>query len=475
MPINANLTRFEYTGDGTTTAFPIGCEFWKHSEFIVQVNGVTKTLTTDYTISPTPTGFVPATSGTCTFVVPPPLGQSVLIRRRVSRDQEVDHAINGLIDSDRTDYLADKTRAIQQEQDTAIERCIRVDDRVVGLTRTALNYLEGGIVRWRTGTQKILESVPLGRLGSINIVPLPLGISDGGTQRTNVADARTNLGVPGLTTVNAFRGTNSFSDTITLIKDATSSLRLQTTTTSPSIDLYKNANVAAGPVRDELGQIDFTANNASGAKVTFGFVDCIGTDGTAGSVDGVVRLVAVTNSVAAAELVAGGGVTMGNASAKGTGSLNVAGGIYRGNGRPVGETACFHAHKNGSNQTATSNTATKVTFGTAAWNVGSYYNTTTRVFTPPAGRYRITRAVNFNGTSGVDNEALRLALYKNGAEHKRIETTRGSAAGNDTCWITVTVEANGTDTFEMYVTKAGTGNGTMDGTAAYTWFEASAL
>ncbi len=139
-------------------------------------------------------------------------------------------------------------------------------------------------------------------------------------------------------------------------------------------------------------------------------------------------------------------------------------------GRPT-----FLATKGGSNQASiTSNTNIKLTFTTEVWDTGSYYNSTTSVWTPPAGKYRISANALFTSANAVDNETLRLLVYKNGSQHRRNGQTRGST-GSDNASVNVLVEANGTDTFEIYAYKSGAGDGTIDGGVEDTWLSAETI
>jgi hypothetical protein len=135
----------------------------------------------------------------------------------------------------------------------------------------------------------------------------------------------------------------------------------------------------------------------------------------------------------------------------------------------------FLAHKNGSNQTSiTSATDTKITFGTEAWDVGGYYANGTSIWTPPAGKYRVTVGVRMANTNAVDNELINLLLYKNGASHRTAQNRRGST-NTIAVLLTVLVEANGTDTFEVYVNKSGAGDGEVAGTVTDTWWCADTI
>lgn len=125
----------------------------------------------------------------------------------------------------------------------------------------------------------------------------------------------------------------------------------------------------------------------------------------------------------------------------------------------------FSAHKNSVDQSVTSAVYTKVTFGTAAINVGSFYSTGTSRFTPPAGYYRLSATLN--GTPELNPD---VSFYKNGVLHKEWFTsgTVGQAS------VTAIVSANGTDYFEVY-TYNSDAVPVIDGDPVLTWFDGEAL
>jgi hypothetical protein len=129
----------------------------------------------------------------------------------------------------------------------------------------------------------------------------------------------------------------------------------------------------------------------------------------------------------------------------------------------------FRAHKNGTAQTGiVTATETLVTFGTASFNTGGYFNTANSRFTPPAGSYRLTaRALSSGGA--VDQSVYGLIIYKNGA--KLVEDYDvWSGTTNATARIDVTDTANGTDYYEIYFVGFGAGNKSLNGAAASTFF-----
>ena len=132
--------------------------------------------------------------------------------------------------------------------------------------------------------------------------------------------------------------------------------------------------------------------------------------------------------------------------------------------------ASFFAHKNGTDQTGlTSGAFTKITFGTETFDIGGHFNTTDSRWTPPASRVRLSACVRLTGSNGVDQENLFCSIFKNGSEFLTDLTNR-SGSGQVTTRVAGTVDANGTDYFEIHVFKSGAGNGTADGSSIRTWF-----
>ena len=127
--------------------------------------------------------------------------------------------------------------------------------------------------------------------------------------------------------------------------------------------------------------------------------------------------------------------------------------------------ACFFAHKNGTDQTSVA-TGTKITFGTESWDTGSHFDTSTSRWTPPAGKYRISGAVQL--TTGVtDQGGQALVLYRSGVEHRRLQTNNAAVDGSIGLSGSVIVDADGTHYFELFHVGQTV---TITGGAAITYF-----
>lgn len=151
-------------------------------------------------------------------------------------------------------------------------------------------------------------------------------------------------------------------------------------------------------------------------------------------------------------------------------NLTFSGGTLAGSvAPPIG----FSAHKNGTAQTGVAHTTfTKITFGTEAFDQGSYYDPATSRWTPPAGMVHIDAGLLC--TAGlVAGTQFWAAVYKNGVLLKDNITVLGSGGfGANGTQIGITDVCSGTDYYEIFTWhNAGAGvTLTIGGVAADTWF-----
>ncbi len=134
-------------------------------------------------------------------------------------------------------------------------------------------------------------------------------------------------------------------------------------------------------------------------------------------------------------------------------------------------TASFSAHKNGVDQTISSISPTKVTFGTELFDVGALFATST--WTPPAGKALINAAIIV--TNATPGEALGLHLYKNGASFKAHVIVIDDSVNNTSLAITAIVSTNGSDTWEIYVDSITDSSYLVNGGTNSTWFEGTMI
>jgi hypothetical protein len=133
----------------------------------------------------------------------------------------------------------------------------------------------------------------------------------------------------------------------------------------------------------------------------------------------------------------------------------------------------FSAHKNGTNQTGiASSVATKITFTTEAFDVGSYYDAANSKWTPPAGMVCLTAHCLGTTTNMSDNATQAVYIYKNGAAIRQTSCPQPGTANPLGNYISTIDQANGTDYYEVYwLGNGGGSNRTVDGSIIATYFQ----
>lgn len=86
MTISTSVNTKTYTGDNVTDTFSFPYLFYDNSHMVVKVDGATKTLNTDYTL----TGVGESAGGSVIFTAAPATGASIVIQRVVPYTQETD-------------------------------------------------------------------------------------------------------------------------------------------------------------------------------------------------------------------------------------------------------------------------------------------------------------------------------------------------------------------------------------------------
>jgi hypothetical protein len=134
----------------------------------------------------------------------------------------------------------------------------------------------------------------------------------------------------------------------------------------------------------------------------------------------------------------------------------------------TGEPVAFSVHKNGTNQTITTATLTKVTWSTEDFDTHSDFASGT--FTPQfAGKYMLTASISFDSVSTAF--LVDVHIYKNGTIYKTTEAITGAVASDPTYNVTIVADANGTtDNFEVYVRHTKGSDQDVDGGSTRTWF-----
>lgn len=111
----------QYTASAAQTAFDYPFPIFEDSDIVADVDGTTKVLTTDYTVS----GEGNDTGGTVTFIVPMSGGEIVTIYRDVPIERISQFANDGPLSSDTFNEELNRVTMVQQQLAERIARCIR--------------------------------------------------------------------------------------------------------------------------------------------------------------------------------------------------------------------------------------------------------------------------------------------------------------------------------------------------------------
>ena len=137
--------RVQYVASAAQTTFDYPFPIFEDADLVVDIDGTTKTLTSDYSV----TGAGADTGGTIVLVVATVGGEIVTIYRQTAITRTTDFQQNGPLSSKSFNDQLDKLTVIAQELDAAIQRCLRipttaeVDDADIELlvANWANNYL----------------------------------------------------------------------------------------------------------------------------------------------------------------------------------------------------------------------------------------------------------------------------------------------------------------------------------------------
>lgn len=241
------------------------------------------------------------------------------------------------------------------------------------------------------------------------------------------------------------------------------------TASGPVVDIYHNS--ASPAASDRVAEITASGNDSGTNKTTYGFLQCKIDDPADGSEDAhwdMGNIIAgsgagtVRHSWGAGYFLSG--ATGGD---PGTGKVNAQ--DYQVNGVPIGPSTkpSFSAHKNGTNQTINDNTATKVTFGSENFDLGSYFDTTNSRWTPPAGKVRLSAGVTLaNGAASGD---FNVYIYKNGSLVRSTYAYINALALVIFMCVTDIFDTNGTDYWEIFVNQSTGGSKSLSGGTTLTW------
>ena len=121
MTVSSTTNRWEYLGDGSTTAFGYTNKVFDASDLEVYLAGVLQTLGTHYTVS----GAGSPNGGNVTVVSAPGAGVEVTILRRVADIQQTDYREFDSFPAEVHENALDRRTIVSQQQQEAIDRSLK--------------------------------------------------------------------------------------------------------------------------------------------------------------------------------------------------------------------------------------------------------------------------------------------------------------------------------------------------------------
>lgn len=188
MSVSTTEARETYNGDGVSVNFATPY-FLANADLKVYVDGVLKTITTDYSVS----GAGVTSGGTVTMLSAPVSGTgNVVIIREPDQLQSSQLPSNDPFPSKTVETMIDKLTMLVQRLFDKTARTLSLSDSdssSVSLTLPAASALK--FFRWNASANAI-ENVDISTLSA---VALPIPVAQGGTGATTAAAARASLGV----------------------------------------------------------------------------------------------------------------------------------------------------------------------------------------------------------------------------------------------------------------------------------------
>jgi hypothetical protein len=135
MALSTDLNRKVFTASAAQTAFAFGdVLYFNQTHLKVYVEGVLKTLSTDYTVSPTTNVPNGTPGGTVTFITPMVGGEQVIILREVPLTQDVDYQENEKFPANTHEQALDKLTMITQQLKEKFARQLTLSVTETGTT-----------------------------------------------------------------------------------------------------------------------------------------------------------------------------------------------------------------------------------------------------------------------------------------------------------------------------------------------------
>ena len=278
MTISTTNNRNDYTASASQTTFAYTFPVTVEGDIEVYVDTVLKTISTDYTVSATPTGNV-------VFGTPLAGSEKVALVRNVTASQAVDYVANDPFPAETHESALDKLTMICQQLGEKLGRAITLSASSTSSDLTIPEPSADQYLAWNSGATALENK----DITSISAISLPVPIASGGTAATTASAARTSLGLGDAATgdvgseIQAYDADTAKTDvtaTLTTGYDITPSAQgtksSGTFTPEPSTRAIQTAvnggaHTLAPPTETGLFILVYTNNGSAGAITTSGF------------------------------------------------------------------------------------------------------------------------------------------------------------------------------------------------------------
>ena len=185
MPVSEQTPVNSYTGNGVTTVFPYTFKLLAQADIEVTVDGVVKTLTTDYTVS----GVGVDGGGNVTFVTAPANGTTVVLHRAMAYKRDIDYQENGDLPAATLDEDVDRVVMMTQQLGEQNDRSIHMTVGTTGVDTELPAPEAGKAIGWNATEDGLtnLSALPTSTVAVSSFMETVLVASD-------AADARAAVG-----------------------------------------------------------------------------------------------------------------------------------------------------------------------------------------------------------------------------------------------------------------------------------------
>jgi hypothetical protein len=164
MTVSSTTARVSYSGNGTTTVFPVPFYFLANSDLLVVLRSsagieTQQVLSTNYTV----TGAGVLSGGSVTMTVAPPSGTSLTILRNVALTQTTDFLPNDRLPAESLEQTVDKLTMIVQQLDDSSDRSIKfpiTDSPSISAVLPSSSSRAGKFLKFSSTGSPTAEAVP---------------------------------------------------------------------------------------------------------------------------------------------------------------------------------------------------------------------------------------------------------------------------------------------------------------------------